>query len=69
MTRSLESTEAVLLDASGKRLLQMTLPAGVHSQVEVENHMVDVAIQSQLLRLTSETLWYGASVQGRIVAR
>jgi hypothetical protein len=45
----------------------VALPAGVHSQVEVEGTQVDVDVRSTLLTLTREVLWYGASVQGRIV--
>jgi hypothetical protein len=45
----------------------VALPAGVHSQVEVQGTQVDVDVRSTLLTLTPEVLWYGVSVQGRIV--
>jgi hypothetical protein len=46
----------------------VTLPAGLHSQVDAQGTTIAVDLQSRLLRLTPETLWYGASVNGKIVS-
>jgi hypothetical protein len=45
------------------------LPAGLHSQAEVEGRKVEVQIESRLLSLTPEVLWYGADIHARLVRR
>jgi hypothetical protein len=47
----------------------IVLPAALHSEVEVADRKATVDIQSELIRLTQETLWYGAAVKGRIAAQ
>lgn len=46
---------------------KITLPAGLHSKVEVQGAQVQVDLTSRLLRLTPEILWYGASINGRVI--
>jgi hypothetical protein len=45
------------------------LPAGLQSQVEVEGRQLEVKIESRLLSLTPEVLWYGADIHARLVRR